>query len=360
MPALHKIHQDPSKIRDSIREYVHQELSESLALLTEHVSSILADEIEASFAHHESELEKRVHDLGREALKLILSRYDISSQQISDGDEVYRKVLCSDKMYQTSFGPVSLTRHLYKRRGRGGKSICPLELQSGIIESAWTPNAAKQAMWLLSHMTPQEAEDTLAQFSGMKPSKSSLDRLPKRLGERWEPSSSSFYEKLMTQEKIPDDAVLCATSLDGVMVAMKGDKTLEKTDDHAVCHWREGSCGTISFFDKQGERLSTIQYGSMPEHKKLTLKQLLRHNVEWIRQSRPDLSHLYIADGALDNWTFFDEEMPLATQLTDYFHACEYLKKAFDAGYKNSSDKAQAKYHEYKIILRDEKGGIQK
>jgi hypothetical protein len=39
---------------------------------------------------------------------------------------------------------------------------------------------------VVTQMTPQKAENLFARVGNMDPSKSSLDRLPKALGERWE------------------------------------------------------------------------------------------------------------------------------------------------------------------------------
>ena len=58
-------------------------------------------------------------------------------------------------------------------------------------------------------------------FGGLKPSKSSLDRLPKQLGQRWERERIEFEDVLRAQERVPAEAVSMAVSLDGVMVPMK-------------------------------------------------------------------------------------------------------------------------------------------
>lgn len=69
---------------------------------------------------------------------------------------------------------------------------------------------------------------------------------------------------------------------------------------------------------------------------------------------------VHVADGAQDNWTFFDEDMPFGIQVTDFYHASEYLKEAFDAAYPNDSRKAQAKFKHYQTLLRDELDGVNK
>ena len=55
-----------------------------------------------------------------------------------------------------------------------------------------------------------------ALLGGMKPSKSSLDRLPKQINRRWEPDREMFEELVRETEHVPDEAVVVAVSLDGV------------------------------------------------------------------------------------------------------------------------------------------------
>ena len=65
-------------------------------------------------------------------------------------------------------------------------------------------------------------------FGGLKPSKSSLDRLPKQLGQRWERERIEFKDVLRAQERVPAEAVSMAVSLDGVMVPMKNGQRQTK------------------------------------------------------------------------------------------------------------------------------------
>lgn len=361
MKALHIIEKDPTKsieevvISQSRFEMAYAELSSYL----EQVKQMKAD---TEFKEHESVVTRMIYSLGQAALSEVLSVYNPSCDIVSVGEQTYRLKHRAPKEYQTALGPVIVERHLYVNRKKDGdgQGICPLELQTGIIEGYWTPMAAKNAMWALAHLTPQEVEDMLLQFGKMNPSRSSLDRLPKALNQCWEPTTIEYHEELIANEHIPSNAVSFSVSLDGVMIGMKPEKLKIEDKQSMRTEWREASCGTISFFDAKGERLSTVQYGRMPEHKKTTLKILLRKNTEAILQQRSDLKLIHLADGAQDNWTFFDEEMPLGFQLTDFYHASEYLKGAFDAAYPQNPNKSKGKFEEYKIILRDESTGIKK
>ena len=139
------------------------------------------------------------------------------------------------------------------------------------MEGRWTPLAAKQAIWAVAHLTPQESEDLFRTMGGMKPSKSTLDRLPKRCGQVWEEGRLHFEEQLRESELIPECAATVAVSLDGVMLPMKDGAQAEKRARAAArgtklagpTGYQEASCGTVSFLDAQGERLSTIRLARM-------------------------------------------------------------------------------------------------
>ena len=147
-------------------------------------------------------------------------------------------------------------RTLY-RRGRGEeRTLCPLELRAGIIEGRWTPLAARQAAFVVAHLTPQEGEDLFRELGNMTPSKSSLDRLPKQLSEHWEGERMRFEAALRAQERVPSQAVTVAVSLDGVMVPMKDGARAQKRDE-AKAHDKRtrGPAGVFRSGVRHGELL---------------------------------------------------------------------------------------------------------
>ena len=157
----------------------------------------------------------------REALSHELSRFDLDVPTIEMEGARYHRVLRCATTYNSAAGPVRVERSLYRPTPNHGHALCPLELRAGLIEGSWTPLAAKQATWVVAHLTPQEGEELFALLGNMTPSKSTLDRLPKQLSAQWEPQRPQFETTLRTQEDIPAAAVTMAVSLDGVMVPMK-------------------------------------------------------------------------------------------------------------------------------------------
>jgi len=114
-------------------------------------------------------------------------------------------------MPRTAVGAVTVGRTLY-RCGRE-RAVVPIELRAGIVEGYWTPLAARQASRVVAQMTPSEGEALLRELGNMAPSKSSLDRLPKRLNARWEAHREAFESTLREAVVVPDEAVAALMSI---------------------------------------------------------------------------------------------------------------------------------------------------
>jgi hypothetical protein len=243
-----------------------------------------------------------------------------------------------------------------------------LELRAGIIEGAWTPLAAKQATWVVAHLTPQEGEELFDLLGNMTPSKSTLDRLPKALHGQWEAQRPRFEATLRNQEAIPPEAVTMAVSLDGVMAPMKdGQRHAKRTQARAQgkapsgpAGYQEVGCATVSYYDRHGERLCTRRMARMPETNKATLKKQLTAEVMGALIQRPDLQVVKVADGAPDNWSYLGETLPLGVEVLDFYHAAEHLGAALAAAYGEGTPTYQERVETLRVVLRDEPHGVDK
>lgn len=305
-----------------------------------------------NFQSLEEDLHAHCVELERRLLTELLSDYDHDEPSITLNKTVYRKAVRSPHEYQSSAGLITVERTLY-RSDRQGPTICPLELKAGIVEGRWTPLAAKQALHVVGELTPYRAEKLLSTLGNMSPSKSSLDRLPKHINAHWEAQREKFEQELLEAKTIPAEATSMSVSLDGVMVHMLTTKFKEP----GYC---EASCGTISFYNEEGEPLITRQFGRMPEHKKLTLKNQLRLAVTHIQTLRPDLTCVKIADGVSDNWTFLSTLLPGTEEALDFYHACEHLKEAYNSAFGEGSLLSETHFDKYRTILKHSPDGIKK
>jgi hypothetical protein len=240
-----------------------------------------------------------------------------------------------------------------------------MELNAGIIEGYWTPQAAKQASWAMAHLTPKESEELFEMLGNMMPSKRTLDRLPKALNTHWEAHRMAFETQLRQEESVPAEAVSVGVSLDGVRVPMKDGNRKGKRDQAKAqgkspsgpSGYQEVGCGTISFYDRHGERLLTRRMGRMPESHKATLKSQLTAEVMNALIERPGLKVVKLADGAPDNWTYLSETLPFGNECLDFYHASDHLSDALAGAYGEGTPAYHKRFETLRAVLRDNPKG---
>ena len=320
------------------------------------------------FGEVETELRKKMLELERELTAEIMVAHDIDAGAIEVFGKAHRRVLRAAQTYVTKAGPITVERWLYRDRDDDeAKSVSPMELRLGIVGAFWTETAAKTALWVVAQMTPQKAEELFERVEGgMQPSKSSLDRLPKLVSERWESERDEYEAALRDAIVIPEGAVSVAVSIDGVMAPMEDTNPVEKRNAAAnegrICKgpvgYREVGCATISFCDEHGDLLGAIRMARTPEKNKRTLKASLAAELCAVLRKNAALKLVKVADGVDDNWTFLSDELPEGEEALDFFHASEHLHAACAAAYGDSTRETRHRFEELRDTLRDEPDGV--
>jgi hypothetical protein len=322
-----------------------------------------------AFAEFERELHARVMELERDVIAAEMAQLDVDAEAVLIEGKLHRRVLRRSQTYVTSAGEVVVERTLYKdRTDDDGRAVSPMELTLGIVGDFWTPRAAQQALWVVTQMTPKKAEELFERIGNMAPSKSSLDRLPKLIAERWEGQRETFEEALRDGLAIPEGTASIAVSLDGVLAPMEDAAVTERRTEAAAegrvtkgpLGYREVGCATVSFCDEKGDLLGAIRMARAPEPKKATLKRMLAKEVTAVLHARPDLKLLKIADGAADNWEFLSRALPEGEEAVDFFHATEHLHVAVAAAYGDGTLQTQHRYEALREALRDKEGGVER
>jgi hypothetical protein len=326
------------------------------------------------FEHFERELHEHVMNLERECVAEELAHYDVAAERVEVGGVSYQPVLQATETYLSAAGPVRVERRLYRPAGRNAKSICPLELRAGIINGYWTPQAARQGAFVLAHLPASAAEAVFQELGAMQPSRSTLDRLPRTLSAHWEAHRPDWEAALQTQETVPGEATTLAISVDGVMAPLKPQEAEQEAravkraapgkQASGPTGYREVGCGTLTVYDREGNRLQTVQYGRMPEYKKVTLGGQLQAEAHAILGARPDLWRVYLADGADSNWELLAEleravggNPAQSVQIVDFYHACEHLKQGCDAIWGQSTPRSQAEFARLRVLLKEADDG---
>ncbi len=124
--------------------------------------------------------------------------------------------MTSSATYQCGAGEVRVERQLYRPRGRGTKSICPMEMQSGIVMGLMTPRAARQSAFVMAHLPAGTAEELMAEMGNLTPSRSTRGRVPIALSEVWEENRETWEYEIRETEVVPQEAAILVVSQDGV------------------------------------------------------------------------------------------------------------------------------------------------
>ena len=190
------------------------------------------------------------------------------------------------------------------------------------------PRLGRQVCFLMGHMTSEATAEVFEELGVTGPSASTCDRLPKVVSKAWEAQRDLFESTLRTKETVPTEATVVAVSLDGVMVPDKMAQREAKLERERAAEqglakkqcgpagYREVGCGTVTLYapgergqDEEAskpQRLGTIRYGREPECKKVTLTKQLDAELDSILAVRPDLQLVALADGAEENWRYYD------------------------------------------------------
>lgn len=320
-----------------------------------------------TFEAFEARLHSSLQAVERELLAEDLARADVDAEAILVDGATLRRVLRAEQTYMTSAGPVSVSRTLYKdRTDPGERAVVPMELRAGIVDGFWTPHAAKQAAWVVAQMSPKTGEELFKRIGNMAPSKSSLDRLPKKLAARVDEDRREFEAALREAMVIPERTACVMISIDGVLAPMNDGGASEKKAKTAArgqvakgpAGYREVGCATLSFCDEDGECLAAIRMARMPEPHKAGLKKSILAELKTALEMRPDLKIVKAADGAVDNWRFLHEEVPEGEEVVDFFHAAEHLNAALAAAYGVATRETRRRFADLRHVLLEDPDGV--
>jgi hypothetical protein len=329
------------------------------------------------FEQFERELHEQVMNLERECVAKELTRYDVTAEHLEVAGVSYSPVVRATETSLSAAGPVQLERQLYRPAGRNAKSICPLELRAGMLNGYWTPRAARHGARVLAQVPAGAAEGLFQALGAMQPSRSTLARLPHTVSAHWEAHRADWEAALQAQETVPAEAVTLAISVDGVMAPLKPQavERQERATKRAApgkgasgsTGYREVGCGTLTLYDRRGERLATVQYARMPEPKKVTLSEQLQAEAQAILGGRPELRRVYLADGAESNWDLLAEveravggNPRKSLQIVDFYPACEHLKGGCDAIWGESTPHGQAEFVRLRTLLKEADNGAER
>ncbi len=284
-----------------------------------HITIELSLPLVRSMVNGEEVIQHGVNAVGQLATQELLKIFDSDGSDIELGRTrltAKGKVL---KEYETPYGRVGLERYVYQS-AEGGDTFCPLDRDARIIGSS-TPKLAKMVASKYGRDSVDEIKTDLLSNHGRELSRRHIQMIAERVGEIAQAKEEHW-------RYAPElNAIVSTISLgvDGTTILMREDG------------YRETMVGTVGYYDKKGERLHTDYIAASPEYGKQTFQARMTREIQAIKSRHPNATYVGIADGASDNWPFLEQHTEI--QITDFYHASEYLTKASKALFKPNQEK---------------------
>jgi hypothetical protein len=275
------------------------------------------------------------------------------------------------KEINTRTGAVSVERSLYRKAGdRNGPTIDPVSIRAGLVEDAWLPGVAKEMAFELQRGTSREAAQAASVHQILPYCRASFERIGHAVGELYLEGQATIEDVLMEQFEVPEAAVGISVSIDRAAVPMeepapapetppkRGEKVAKVTRAYRMAY-----CGSLSFFDREGEMVHTIRRALMPGNDPVSgICNLMNSDLRIALNRSPDLTLHKIGDGAPEVWNLLDEVCknlgrPCDHEIIDFMHVVEKVGTAARVVYGESEGSKRT--GDWASMLKKEPKGIE-
>ena len=260
----------------------------------------------------EETLQERLNDAGVLATAEGLQQFDTDGSPITVGPVKFTTKGPVEKDYQTPYGVATLARHVYQSP-EGGPTYCPLDRDARIVVTS-TPRFAKVLSHKYAEFSSPRAQIDLKENHGRAVSRCLIQDVADAVAaavlakeEEWSYALPKFEEPPAT----------VAISLDG----------------------------------------HTVYLGATPEYGKAKFLGRLEAEIARAKAKCPGAHYVGIADGAKGNWDFLGRHTDV--QVTDFWHAAEYLGKATVVLYRGHPHTREEWLDDACHRLRHDEGGAE-
>ena len=288
----------------------------------------------------EETLQQCLNQAGVVATAEGLKQFDTDGSPITVGSTKLTTKGQVEKDYQTPYGVATLARHVYQGT-QGGPTYCPLDRGARIVVSS-TPRFAKVLSHKYAEFSSPRAQVDLQENHGRAVSRCLIQDVADAVAAA---ALAKEEDWSYTLPKFEEPPATVAISLDGTCLLMGEDG------------WRETMVGTLSFYDREGQRQHTVYLAATPEYGKAKFLGRLEAEIDRAKGKCPDARYVGIADGAKGNWEFLGRHTDV--QVTDFWHAVEYLGKAAVVLYRGQPQTRKAWLDEACHRLKHEPGGAE-
>jgi hypothetical protein len=293
-----------------------------------------------SMLDFEETLQHRLNEAGVVATVEGLKQFDTDGLPITVGPVKFTTKGPVEKDYQTPYGVATVARHVYQSP-EGGPTYCPLDRDARIVVTS-TPRFAKVLSHKYAEFSSPRAQVDLQENHGRSISRCLIQDVADAVAAAALAKEEDWSYALPKFDVPP---ITVAVSLDGTCLLM------------GESGWRETMVGTLSFYDREGERQHTVYLAATPEYGKARFLGRLEAEIGHAKAKCPGAHYVGIADGAKGNWDFLGRHTDV--QVTDFWHAAEYLGKAAVVLYRGQPQTRKAWLDDACHRLKHEPGGAE-
>lgn len=277
-------------------------------------------EFNKSMMSAEQNILKGLNEAGVIATGEVLSQFDTDGSPIKIGNQTFTSKGQFEKNYQTPFGESRVLRHVYQSHS-GGKTYCPLDQDARVVVTS-TPRFAKMVSSKYSFGSTEYVKQDLLDNHNRPVNRKTLQTISEAV-------ASVALVKEASWEYLPNPKDLEAVEtlsfgLDGTCMQMRKDG------------WREAMAGTVTLYNRDGDRLHTTYLAAPPEYGKETFLEKLEESINKHKDLFPNTTTIGLADGARENWPFLQSLSD--HQVIDFYHVTGYLGSYSKAVYKDISE----------------------
>jgi hypothetical protein len=302
-------------------------------------------------------------------LRRMAMRYD---DHVVVSGERYRRHDAGTRRYHTLCGPIDVRRATYRRVGvHNGPTVVPLELEAGIVENA-TPALAFSVTQGFAERPLRHYEDEMRAAHREVPSRSTLERIGKRIGETIHDALPIIEPFVRATEDVPAEARSISVGIDRTTVPMAEPATeprarrrepyVRRPPPPVTVAYRMSYVATVAVHDRNGTALKTARFAATAEEGPEALMRQVAAEVKHFLARRPELPLTIVQDGAPELWNLVDawlerDSIIAAAKHIDRFHVDERLAEIADA--IAASDRiAHALYAQWRAQLDRSDGAI--
>jgi hypothetical protein len=285
----------------------------------------------------EEHIREALDEGGRLATLECLQNFDSDGSPIMLGGIKLTSKGKVNKDYQSPYGEVGVARHVYQSSD-GGKTFCPLDQQARIVNST-TPRFARMCSFKYAALSSTLACQDLSQNHGRVVSRCYLQDISEAVGlivqdkeELWQYADPEPTTEVRT----------VAVGVDGACMF------------YCQEGWRQAMVGTISLYNRLGERLHTVYLAAPPEYGKERFFGQMEQEIARYQKRYDTAQWVGVADGAHDQWDWLERFVDRL--ILDFWHAAGYLEGAAAASCPSRGSR-QGWFEENRRRLKEQSGG---